>query len=47
MFLAFLMAKGHTGLGVLAEQAIWFIAMAAVIATVARPALDRLWPGAT
>ena len=42
------MAKGHTGLGVLAEQAIWFIAMAAVIATVARPALDfrvRNWMG--
>ena len=48
MFLAFLTAKGHTGLGVLAEQAIWFIAMAAVIATVARPALDfrvRNWMG--
>jgi len=48
VFLAFLTAKGHTGLGVLAEQAIWFIAMAAVIATVARPALDfrvRNWMG--
>ena len=48
VFLGFLAARGFLALPALGEQALWFVAMAAVIAIVARPVLDfrvRNWAG--
>lgn len=48
VFVGFLAARAWVPLPALAEQAVWFVAMAAVIALVARPVLDfrvRQWGG--
>ncbi|MEO8099000.1 MAG: CAAX prenyl protease-related protein [Acidobacteriota bacterium] len=48
VFVAFMALRGLVALPALAEQALWLAGMTAVIATVARPALDfrvRQWAG--